>query len=336
VRGDDGGVPTHTTNVHNTQSALCLARLPAARHACGIIHERQLGVRQRGVPQSAGAAAAAMLQVQEKGLLLQGVQGGTAAPPPRTARRTRACVCSLTHLRPCHVPLPALRCSQTAAWKAGHKHECGALGQGAAVAQLRGAAGVAARDDAGPAAESSCLRPCMTAEQRRLVTKLNELVAAGDWWGVVELEREALALARELRGADLGTKSEILNMLGICYYKTGDYGRAREMHEQDKAICEAMGGRRMARACCNLGNCFRSMGDYGRARELYEQDRAISEALGDRAWVALACGNLGICCHSTGAYGRAREMHDQQRAICEALGDRAGVAAACNGLGNCC
>ena len=67
---------------------------------------------------------------------------------------------------------------------------------------------------------------------------------------------------------------------------------------------------------------------FRRARELHEQHRAMEEALGDRAGVAEACGNLGSCCHSTGDYGRARELHEQHRAICEALGDRAGVAAA--------
>ena len=103
--------------------------------------------------------------------------------------------------------------------------------------------------------------PCMTAEQRRLVTTLNELVAAGDWWGVVELEREALALARELRGADPGLASNIHSVLGNGYFSTGDYGRAREMHEQHRAISEALGDRAgVASACGNLGNCYFSTG----------------------------------------------------------------------------
>ena len=79
----------------------------------------------------------------------------------------------------------------------------------------------------------------------------------------------------------------------------------------------------MARACGNLGNCYHSTGDYGRARELHEQHRTMAEALGDRAGVASACGNLGNCYYSTGDYGRARELYEQDKAICEALGDRA-------------
>ena len=58
--------------------------------------------------------------------------------------------------------------------------------------------------------------------------------------------------------------------------------------------------------CARLGDCYYRTGDYGRARELHEQHRAICEALGDREGVARACGNLGLCYYRTGDYGRAR------------------------------
>ena len=71
-------------------------------------------------------------------------------------------------------------------------------------------------------------------------------------------------------------------------------------------MAEALGDRAgVARACGNLGNCYDSTRDCGRARELHEQHRAMAEALGDRAGVARACGNLGICYGHTGDYGRA-------------------------------
>ena len=184
---------------------------------------------------------------------------------------------------------------QTAAWKAGHKHQCGAPGQGAAAAQLRRAA------QGGAQLEAARAPAGLTAQQRRLKTRLFELQDADDWLGVVALEKEALALARELRGADPGLAGKIHGILGIGFESTGDYGRAREMHEQHRAICEALGGRAgVARACANLGLCYDSTGDYGRARELHEQCRVIFEALGDRAGVAVACGNLGNCYGRTG------------------------------------
>jgi tetratricopeptide (TPR) repeat protein len=150
-----------------------------------------------------------------------------------------------------------------------------------AAAQLRraaqgGAQLEAARAPAGP-----------TAQQRRLATRLFELQDARDWRGVVALEKEALALARELRGADSEMVSWILNVLGLGFESTGDYGRARELYEQDRAICEALGDRAgVAAVCAYLGNCYRSTGDYGRALEMPEQARAILAALGDRAGVA--------------------------------------------------
>ena len=171
------------------------------------------------------------------------------------------------------------------------------------------------------------------------MAKLNELQFAGDWRGVVALEKEALALAqelRELRVANPGLAGAILNALGLGFRNVGDYGRARELHEQDRAMAEARGDRAgVARACGNLGLCYESTGDHGRARELHEQHRAMAEAMGDRAGVAAACGNLGNCCESTGDYGRARELHEQAKVICEALGDRAGVVRSCGNLGIC-
>jgi len=101
--------------------------------------------------------------------------------------------------------------------------------------------------------------------------------------------------------------------LGNCYFSTGDYGRARGLHEQHRAMAEALGDRAgVARACSNLGSCYFSTGDYGRARELFEQDRAMVEALGDRAGVAGACSNLAKCCLNTGDYGRAISYFTQQ------------------------
>jgi len=108
------------------------------------------------------------------------------------------------------------------------------------------------------------------------------------------------------------------------------------LHEQARAMAEALGDRAgVAAACGDLGNCYYSTGDYVRAREMHEQEKAICEELGRRAGVAVACGNLGNCYYRTGDYGQAREMHEQHRAMAEALGDRAGVAAAGVNLGNC-
>ena len=66
---------------------------------------------------------------------------------------------------------------------------------------------------------------------------------ADDWLGVVALEKEALALARELRGAEPGLAGKVHSILGLAFRNVGDYGRARELHEQAKAMAEALGER---------------------------------------------------------------------------------------------
>ena len=173
----------------------------------------------------------------------------------------------------------------------------------------------------------------LTAQQ--LATRLNELQAAGDWRGLVALEKVALELSRHMRGTDPRMAGAILHVFGQGFNGLGDYGRARELEEQRKAMAEERGDRaEVATACTNLGNNYLSTGDLKRASELHKQRKAISEALGDRAGVATACGNLGNCYSLAGDYGRAREMLEEHKAVAEAMGDRKGAAAACANLGS--
>ena len=129
----------------------------------------------------------------------------------------------------------------------------------------------------------------LTADQRHLLATQQGLVKEKNWQDVVKMERELLALATTVRGADA-----LHGVLGNAFQGLGKYARAREMHEKHKATAEALGDRAgVAAACSNLGNCYHSSGDYVRAREMHEQCKAMKEALGDRAGVATACANLG-------------------------------------------
>ena len=93
-----------------------------------------------------------------------------------------------------------------------------------------------------------------TEEQERLATRLNELQAAHDWRGIAALERAALALARDVRGAHPGAASAILNTLGIAFGSLGDFSQAIEYHKQDLAIAKEMGDRAgEGAAYANLG-----------------------------------------------------------------------------------
>ena len=121
-------------------------------------------VRKRRVPQGAGAAAPPVQQVQGRGLLLQRVSGAPA--PTRSSRHALPRRRALTRPLPSR-PSLSLRRRQTAAWKAGHKRECGAPGLGAGAAEIQRAVG------------AGVARAGLTAEQRSLKARLFELQDAG-------------------------------------------------------------------------------------------------------------------------------------------------------------
>jgi len=75
----------------------------------------------------------------------------------------------------------------------------------------------------------------------------------------------------------------------------------------------------VSRACGNIGNCYSSTGDYGRAREMHEQCKAICQELGDRFGVAAACTNIGHCYASTGEYATALTFYKTQHTIATEL-----------------
>ena len=216
------------------------------------------------------------------------------SPPPHAQREARARAGGAAHLT-----LPPLfpRRHQIAAWKAGHKRECSAPGQGAAAsAPGQGAAAAQIHRAALGASRGNAARalPRLTVQQDRVVKRLRELQTVNDWRGVVAIEREALALARELRDEHPRLVCAVYGALGIGLDQVGDHLRAREMHEQALAVSEKLEERNdEAAACANLGSNYHGTGDYVRAREMHNKALAICKALGVRAGVARACGNLG-------------------------------------------
>ena len=72
---------------------------------------------------------------------------------------------------------------------------------------------------------------------------MNELQKADDWRGIAELEHEALALARDVRGAHPSLAGVIHSMLGNAYRSLGDFSRAIEHHTQRLAIAKEVSDR---------------------------------------------------------------------------------------------
>ena len=196
---------------------------------------------------------------------------------------------------------------------------------------------IRAKDEAAllAAGNSSCLRPYMTEEQERLATQLNELRAAADWRGIVALERKALALALDVRGAHPGKAGEIHIMLGIAYGKLGDFSQAIEYHTLDLAISKAVGDRAgEGGAYGNLGNAYQSLGDFSQAIKYHTQHLAIAKEVGDRVGEGAAYGNLGNAYRSVGDFSQAIDHLTQHLVIAREVGDRAGEGRAYGNLGN--
>ena len=88
---------------------------------------------------------------------------------------------------------------------------------------------------------------------------MDELQEAADWRGIAALEREALALARDVRVAHPSLAGVIHSMLGNAYRSLGDFSLAIEYHTQDLAIAKEGGDRAgEGAAYANLGIAYQS------------------------------------------------------------------------------
>ena len=178
--------------------------------------------------------------------------------------------------------------AQVAAWPA-HKKACKerkAANQQAAVLQALQAARAQASRASAP--------PAVTAKQRRVCDKLQELQSASDNRGIAAMAREATRAAEELRAARHPDAAFLYSALGNAYKSQGQYGKAIEYHTQHLAIAQEVGDRAgEGRAYGNLGNAYDSQGQYGKAIEYHTQRLAIAKEVGDRAGEGRAYGSLG-------------------------------------------
>jgi tetratricopeptide (TPR) repeat protein len=138
-----------------------------------------------------------------------------------------------------------------------------------------------------------------------MATRLGELQAADDWRRIAALEREALALARDVRGVDPGMAGAIHSTLGNAYNSLGDFSKAIEYHTQHLAIANEVGdwaGEGGANG--NLGCAYHSQGDFSQAIAHHTQNLAIAKEVGDRAEEGRPYGGLGNAHHALGDFPR--------------------------------
>ncbi len=111
-------------------------------------------------------------------------------------------------------------------------------------------------------------------------------------------------------------RTRLLNNLAAVYWSTGDYDRARELHERALDIRRKTLGEEhpdVANSLNNLALVYLATGDYDRAREFHERALDIRrKTLGEQhPGVALLLNNLGNIYRATGDYDRAREFHER-------------------------
>ena len=142
---------------------------------------------------------------------------------------------------------------------------------------------------------------------------MDELQAVDDWRGIAALERETLALARDVRGVDPGMAGAIYSTLGNAHDSLGDFSQAIKYHTQDLEIAKEVGDRAgEGKTYANLGCAHQSLGDFSQAIKYHTQYLEIAKEVGDRAGEGGAYGGLGCAHESLGDFSQAIKYHRQR------------------------
>jgi CHAT domain-containing protein/Tfp pilus assembly protein PilF len=122
------------------------------------------------------------------------------------------------------------------------------------------------------------------------------------------------ALSRATTTDAKAARAKILQNLGWCYYKLGDFERALTFLSQAEQLTSSLQltGDRL-QALTNLGNSFYRLGQLDRAGERYDLALAAAREIGDQPMSAQLLTNLGAIAFEQGRYGDAESLF--QRAM---------------------
>jgi non-specific serine/threonine protein kinase len=130
-------------------------------------------------------------------------------------------------------------------------------------------------------------------------------------------------------------RGKALGAAGMLASDSGDYDRARPLHEEALAIMRQLGDRRGVSAQLNLLSIVETeSGDVAAAGVLLEQSLALSRELDDQPAIARAYCNLGINARLRGQLDDAREYFVKAIDMHQVLGARPAIAFCLHGLGN--
>jgi tetratricopeptide (TPR) repeat protein len=193
-------------------------------------------------------------------------------------------------------------------------------GDAAAAASSTAASGAASNG-------TSIVQHKLTAKQRTIeyqntvIETLNDLYAAKNHRGLVDLTAEACEVAVDLLQADPSNSASIYMFLGEGHMQMKKYHAAIGLYEQAKTVfetevrCEQLSANHdplhrklLGSTCCNLASCYRLAGHYKKAIVLYERASEIGEETGDKATLATTMCNFGMLYQKLGQYEKVQKL----------------------------
>jgi predicted ATPase len=185
------------------------------------------------------------------------------------------------------------------------------------------------------------LRKALTWLSQAPGQKAGLLKMAGSLWRYWEIRGDfsegrawlELALAEKSDEPDYW-RANGLGGAGHLARQQGDYGQAKELHEQSLAIFRAIGSKRgAARQLTALGEIARFQGDYAKAMNLHEQSLAIRYEIQDKEGIAVSLRQLGVIARDRGKYPYARDLLEESLNLNRELGDKLLIAQTLDELG---
>jgi predicted ATPase/class 3 adenylate cyclase len=138
----------------------------------------------------------------------------------------------------------------------------------------------------------------------------------GDAASVMELGRQILALAGEMREGARLARANGLRLVGVAHEVFGDFAQADECFEQSLALLRELGDRRnIGFMLNNVGVVAHLRGDYAAAVPRYEGALSIFREIGERTWELPTLGNLAGAQIGLGDYAAAETNLRQALAL---------------------
>jgi CHAT domain-containing protein/Tfp pilus assembly protein PilF len=163
-----------------------------------------------------------------------------------------------------------------------------------------------------------------------------DLLVAALWRGgkasdadAATFAERAIAIKRDLLGADAPALATSLDNAGVLFFVRGDYERAGPLYERAREILSSAAANdpryeaELGRVHSHLGPLFQELGQYSTAREHYERSLAVFRAtLGTgNTQVAMTANNLATLLSKIGDYGEALQLYSESLATLQtALG----------------